>query len=69
MMLHSEAQLSWPVRFRIAFDIARALKYLHSVTPPLVHRDVRSPNILLTTTELGNEVRYRLLGAFVSMIQ
>lgn len=45
------------MRYRIAFDVARALKYLHSVTPALVHRDVRSPNVLLTTTDLNDVVR------------
>ena len=33
---------------RICYDIARGLNYLHTRTPPLVHRDLNAKNILLT---------------------
>jgi hypothetical protein len=36
------------LRRRIALDMARALAYLHSRTPPVLHRDVRPPNVLLS---------------------
>jgi serine/threonine protein kinase len=42
------AELSWPVRHRIALGTARALAFLHhGCCPHLVHRDVNSSNILL----------------------
>ncbi|KYQ93736.1 leucine-rich repeat-containing protein (LRR) [Tieghemostelium lacteum] len=41
--------LSWPVILKIASDVASGMSYLHNSTPPLVHRDLKSPNILLST--------------------
>ncbi|XP_022146131.1 pto-interacting protein 1-like isoform X2 [Momordica charantia] len=41
--------LSWVVRFKLAVGIAEALNYLHEESPrPVVHRDVKTSNILLT---------------------
>lgn len=41
--------LSWARdKIHIAIGIARAIEYLHSIQPPLIHRDLKSKNVLLT---------------------
>ncbi|KYQ90938.1 pleckstrin (PH) domain-containing protein [Tieghemostelium lacteum] len=38
---------NWALVLKLALDIAKGMEFLHSVTPPLLHRDLKSPNILL----------------------
>lgn len=40
--------MDWKRRLRVALDSARGLSYLHELAnPPIIHRDVKSSNILL----------------------
>ncbi|GLJ21991.1 hypothetical protein SUGI_0411940 [Cryptomeria japonica] len=41
-------RLGWKIRLNIALGVAQAMKYLHhDCTPPIIHRDLKSTNILL----------------------
>nr|GME02166.1 serine/threonine-protein kinase PBS1 [Ipomoea batatas] len=47
-----EVKMEWPLRLKVALGAARGLAYLHSssaVGIPIVHRDFKSTNILLST--------------------
>ena len=42
--------LSWRARVQVAVAIARVLAHLHSQSPPMIHRDAKTQNVLLTST-------------------
>ena len=46
-LLHSDVALSLFYRIRLALDVARGMRYLQEISPPIIHRDLRSPNILV----------------------
>ncbi|MCO5560477.1 hypothetical protein L7F22_014092 [Adiantum nelumboides] len=50
LRLHDEQYpvLTWQQRVSIAQDVARGIEYLHNgAVPPVIHRDIKSSNILL----------------------
>ncbi|XP_011887170.1 PREDICTED: receptor-interacting serine/threonine-protein kinase 2 isoform X1 [Cercocebus atys] len=49
-LLHRKTEypdVAWPLRFRILHEIALGVNYLHNMTPPLLHHDLKTQNILL----------------------
>ncbi len=47
-LLHfTKTELPWKLRKQIALDISRSVNYLHSFPTPLLHRDLKSLNVLL----------------------
>lgn len=47
-------------KLKIALDVAEALVYLHSFAPPILHRDLKAANVLLTS---GMEAKVVKTGA------
>ena len=54
-------KLSWKTRLRIAIDVANGLQYIHEHTRPrVVHKDVKSSNILLDKNMRGRIANFGL---------
>jgi len=41
---------------RLVLDIAKGMHYLQSILPPILHRDLRSPNIFIQSLDVNAEV-------------
>ncbi|XP_061549366.1 receptor-interacting serine/threonine-protein kinase 2-like isoform X1 [Phycodurus eques] len=39
--------LAWPLRLRVLYEIALGVNFLHNMSPPLLHHDLKTQNILL----------------------
>mmetsp|Transcript_27257 Transcript_27257/g.38413 ORF Transcript_27257/g.38413 Transcript_27257/m.38413 type:complete len:685 (+) Transcript_27257:201-2255(+) len=47
-LLHDRSlHLDWDLRLRIAMDVAKGMNYLHKSNPPIVHRDLKTYNLLV----------------------
>ncbi|KAJ8376966.1 hypothetical protein SKAU_G00075460 [Synaphobranchus kaupii] len=40
-------QLAWSLRLRVLYEISLGVNFLHNMTPPLLHQDLKTQNILL----------------------
>lgn len=43
----ASVELDWQRKLGMARDAARGMDFLHNLTPPRVHRDLKSPNLLV----------------------
>lgn len=39
---NKQIELSWKQRIKMSLDVARAMNFLHSFNPPILHRDLKS---------------------------
>lgn len=46
-VLKAYPKLDWKVRLNIAIEVTRGLSYLHNQSPPILHRDLKSLNVLV----------------------
>eukprot|EP01102_Stenamoeba_stenopodia_P021596 TRINITY_DN8749_c0_g1_i1.p1 TRINITY_DN8749_c0_g1~~TRINITY_DN8749_c0_g1_i1.p1 ORF type:complete len:603 (-),score=90.00 TRINITY_DN8749_c0_g1_i1:135-1700(-) len=49
-----DVQIDWLFRLKVASDVSAGMAFLHNRNPPIVHRDLKSPNILLTCSGHSN---------------
>ncbi|PRP77349.1 hypothetical protein PROFUN_05594 [Planoprotostelium fungivorum] len=42
-----------PLRISLALDMAKGINYLHQLAPPIIHRDLKSPNCLVAKNADG----------------
>lgn len=45
----ADRKLSWPQRLHVVHGIASGMAFLHSLRPPMAHRDLKAANVLLDT--------------------
>jgi len=43
----SNKRLDWALRLKMLKDVAKGCAFLHGTTPPIMHRDLKTPNILV----------------------
>lgn len=46
--LSKRPAITWQTRLKLAKNIADALQFLHGVSPKICHRDIKSPNVLVS---------------------
>ncbi|XP_022721786.1 probable serine/threonine-protein kinase DDB_G0282963 isoform X1 [Durio zibethinus] len=47
LLQRNTTKLDWRRRVHMALDIARGMNYLHHFNPPIIHRDLKSSNLLV----------------------
>ena len=53
LLHHTTTQLEYRRRLKMGIDVSKGMAYLHSATPAIVHRDLKSPNLLVDENFTG----------------
>uniref|UniRef100_A0A453NSF0 Protein kinase domain-containing protein n=1 Tax=Aegilops tauschii subsp. strangulata TaxID=200361 RepID=A0A453NSF0_AEGTS len=59
-------------RLKMAFDVAKGMNYLHTSHPTIVHRDLKSPNLLVDKNWVVKGVRFwdvKVEASYFSFLQ
>jgi len=52
-LIHNKnEEIGWAAKLKIATDIAAGMSFLHNMDPPFLHRDLKSPNILVLMIDI-----------------
>ena len=51
---------SFELKLKLILDIARGMKHLHSYSPIIIHRDLRSPNIFVDNLDCSSRFRVKI---------
>lgn len=60
---NSRGECDWDLRLKVAYDISRGMAIMHSHNPPIIHRDLKSPNIMI----VHNDEDYKETDAIVKI--
>ena len=53
LLHHTTVQLEYRRKLKMGIDVSKGMAYLHSATPAIVHRDLKSPNLLVDENFTG----------------
>ena len=65
---------SYQKKVKMALEISLAMNYLHSMNPPILHRDLKSANclcdenLLIKVADLGFSQKFNFFHLFFSLI-
>ena len=61
-LLENYQNIPMYVKLSILQDVSRAICYLHTLNPPMMHRDLSSNNILLTTSLVAKVCDFKVMN-------
>ncbi len=56
LLARDDVQITWERRLSWLLDVARAMQYLHSCSPQIIHRDLKTENVLISADFLTAKV-------------